>query len=573
MPDPFERPPSLPAPSYPARPLPPPDAVPLPPPTPAAPPAPVPPTFPRAEARDGDTAAVPESPTEPQLPQRASVAANAMALLSSQLVTWMLGTAVTLMIPRFIPPEDQGGLRLAVALWNFPLVVGTFGTSMFLILAIARNRTDGLRLVGSVLAVRWSAFAISSVGLAVFVAATRPDRQFVFLILIVGLHSLLLLTSEGLGSAMIGLERIGPKAVADVAARLVSTIGIIAALLLSGGVRAVVTMTAISGAVNVALLVRSYRRFDRILFRGWTRQVRFVLRGSAGFFVSALVLTLYQQIDTVVLSLLVEDRALGWYATADGFFGSLLFLPTVLDSSLFPVLGRLHATDQAALRTLVQKAFTILFAAAVPIGFGTAIVGPQFAPLVYGEQYREVGQVLVALGPVIAMVYVTTFIGSVALATDRRGFMNTLVAVAALCTIPLDLVLVPWADARWDNGAIGGAVAYIFTEGGILIVAMVVVTPYLLRPAPLWRNARIVIAGGVMAAATYPLRDVFILVPIAVGAVVFVGALAALRVIDPSERAMLAALLRRGDRVQPGDVVAPVLGDQLAERPTTKEGR
>jgi hypothetical protein len=123
--------------------------------------------------------------------------------------------------------------------------------------------------------------------------------------------------------------------------------------------------------------------------------------------------------------------------------------------------------------------------------------------------------------------------------------------VATIATIPLDLILVPWTDKRFDNGAIGGALAYVVTEGFVLTVALVFIAPQLLRLPSTLRLARTVLAGAGMFAAIWPLRDTFILIPIAVGAVVYLVGIAVLRVLGARDLAMLVRIVRRDPELLP----------------------
>jgi hypothetical protein len=72
-----------------------------------------------------------------------------------------------------------------------------------------------------------------------------------------------------------------------------------------------------------------------------------------------------------------------------------------------------------------------------------------------------------------------------------------------------------------------------------------VVAPFLISRQSVWRTVRVLAAGAVMCVVTWPVRDLFFLVPAAIGAVVYTIAVYAFRVIDDYERQMLASMLAR----------------------------
>lgn len=73
----------------------------------------------------------------------------------------------------------------------------------------------------------------------------------------------------------------------------------------------------------------------------------------------------------------------------------------------------------------------------------------------------------------------------------------------------------------------------------------------------MFRLAKIVASGVMMIAAAYPLRDRFLLIPIAVGAVVFCVAVVILRVLTQDEKELLRRVAVR----------LPVIGERVAGSP------
>jgi O-antigen/teichoic acid export membrane protein len=275
------------------------------------------------------------------------------------------------------------------------------------------------------------------------------------------------------------------------------------------------------------------------------RELRPLVAASAPFMAVTLAVMTYRQIDVIVISRIAGDRDVGWYAAADLLAGSLLFPTTIIMSTVFPTFGRLHVHDPGQLRTLVRRTYSLLFLVAVPIGFGAAVVGPTFGPLLFGDDYGGTGEALVVLGPVTILSFATTMLAYLALATERTKFLAWLIAASAVATIPLDMMLVPWAADRYDNGAIGGALAYVVTESLQFVIALLVVAPYLITRDWAWRSVRVLLAGGIMVAATWPFRHQIFLVPATIGAVVYPLAAFALRVVDADQREMLADAIGR----------------------------
>ena len=461
------------------------------------------------------------------------------------MVTWTLATLLSVVQPRILGPSTQGELRLAFSLWTIGSVFIGLGTSVYLTLEIARHRGSGVTLLGPVLVIRSIAFVVTSAVLAVVVIVNGADREFIAIMLLYGVSIYFSTASDALGCVFVGLERMSTLARAGIISRVLGTFFAVAVLLAGGNAVSVVAIGAGANILSLAILFAALRPITVLSFGNWTSKVRTIVRASVGFLVAGAILTIYQQVDTVVMSALVDRDALGWYGTVDTLFGSLLFLPTIVMGSIFPVLGRLYKDDPLAIPPLIRRTSSSLLVAAVPIGLGTIVVAGPITPILYGEAFRQTGPVLAVLGPVIILTSGNVLFATLALATGRQRFWNICMALAIVITIPIDLVLVPWTDDRYSNGAIGGALAYVVTESLLVVIGLWRVAPFLIQRTFLWRAARIMLAGGLMFAVTWPLRDQMLLVPILTVIVVYTIALLVLRVPDADDRRRVGTVLER----------------------------
>lgn len=474
--------------------------------------------------------------------QRVSVRRNLAHMMGSQVVTWVFATGLSILIPRYLGPALSGQLRLAVSLWLIGGILMTFGTSQFLQLELARDPDRGLVDVGTVVVVRQLLFVVVLPAVLLYVWAAGEGRVVVGLVLILAVDRIVLNLQEPLAAAFVGLERMSVPATATIVTRAVSFVGTLVVIVAGGSVYLLAAVGLVGTVVAAVFLVRRFARVAQLDFGGWRAGMWRVVRRSLPFMAASAALIAYQQVDIVVISLRAPEADLGWYATADTFFGSLLFPSTILMATVFPTLGRLHAREPAELERLVHRAFSVLMLAAVPLGLGVMMIGPDLAAFIWGEDFRETGEVLVVLGPVAILTFGTFMFGAVALATGRNKVWVTVLLCSAVMTIPLDIFLVPWTAERYGNGAIGGALAYVATEAFQFAVGAIVICPFLWRRHVVLRLLRILAAGGTMVAVGWWFRSTFVWV-IAVSAPVYVVALVAYRAVGDDERQVVDDLL------------------------------
>ena len=123
------------------------------------------------------------------------------------------------------------------------------------------------------------------------------------------------------------------------------------------------------------------RRLARIAWRAGLRLWGPLTRVAVPLGVASVMITIYYQVDSVLLLQIAGPEEAGIYGAAYGFLGPLLFLPAAIMGSFFPVLSTVYKSDPARAGRLVQICADIMavIAAALP-GRDDRTVGPCRAP-------------------------------------------------------------------------------------------------------------------------------------------------------------------------------------------------
>jgi len=477
-----------------------------------------------------------------------TIAKNATVLMASQLVTWGLALVLTIFLPRYLGAANVGKLQFANSMWAIVAVVVTFGMDTLLTKEIARAPARAARLFGNTVILRIGLHALGYIALAFYLWLFR-DRypvETAYVVYIVGASSLVWQLNSACQAVLQGLERMEYISIANVAGKAVNTLVCIAALLAGLGVYAVAVVAVAAALVTLAVEVSALRRLIGGLRPQFdmSEAVR-MLRASFPYLMSGIFLVIYMQVDIVIISLLVDERAVGWYGTADQLFGTFLFIPTVFITAVFPSLSRLYATVADSLPRLMRKSWDFLLLLAIPIGLGVLVVADPLVVLLFGPEFAASGPILALMGIVLILTYQNILLGQFLISTDRQNRWTVVMAVTAIVTVPLDFLLVPWCQRQFGNGAIGGALSFIVTE-----LAMNIVGIWMLPRGSLGRsNVRVAVlalaAGLAMVATTWPVRGAFLGIPIVVGAAVYVALIVILRVL-PAEDWQLVGSLARG---------------------------
>ncbi len=201
---------------------------------------------------------------------------------------------------------------------------------------------------------------------------------------------------------------------------------------------------------------------------------------------------------------------------------------------MFPALTRAYTNAPDSLPRFMRKSFDLLLVLSVPIGLGILVVADPMVILLFGSQFAQGGPILAVMGLVLIFTYQNILLGRFLTSTDRQNAWTVVMLVATAVTVPLDILLVPWCQKMFGNGAIGGSFSFLITEIG-MVVAGIRLLP---RNSLGWSNVRVAVqvifAGMVMIGVSWWFRDMVIVIPIIAGALSYTTLILLLRVV-PSE--------------------------------------
>lgn len=464
-----------------------------------------------------------------------TIAKNVGVMMASQLSTWVLSFILAIFLPRYLGAELVGVVAVANSIWLIMLVLIGFGMDTHLTKSVARDPSQTGSLLGTSLAIRTVFFLIASAGVAIYALLMGYDSTMNTVLFIEGIFYLLAAYNGAYVAALVGLERMEFVSVGNIASKVVLTGLSLLLIFFDAGLYPIVAVNVVAmlvaNVIGFVALSRQHPLRINLNLLDW----RAMISSSSIYLVSALAMVVYQQIDKPFISMLVDTKTVGWYGTAMNLFGTLMFLPVMFGTVIFPSLARSYATGDAKLNLIAQRSFDLMFLMSVPVGFGMIVVGKPLIALLYGPEFAPSGGILMILGAVLIFTYLNTILGQLLISIDRTGPWNVVMIVAIILTLPIDFVLVPWTHQIYGNGALGGALAFLITEC-IMVIAAILLLP---RHTLQWSNVRTAVltllAGLIMMAASWWFRDTMMLLSIVIGAATYTSTVLLLRIIPREE--------------------------------------
>ena len=448
-------------------------------------------------------------------------------MLAAKVVARLIALITVIATLKQLTPAPYGTFITLVNYTAIVSVVLDLGFNVLYVREGARHPADIQRYLRNVMSLRLLMAVGSFVILAIALAIAGLGGLLVpgFVLMVLTSYSTLL------RNTLYAVQRLGYEAVAVVLESAVLLALVLIGIKIKGGVNYFAWAYAAQYAFSCAYfaIVLWWRKIAVVGWRFEPRLLREWFFQGLPFALTFVLTILYFKVDQPILYALRPHAEAGWYAAAYKPFEALLFIPMTLLSVVFPVLSVYHRERPQELADALSRFYKALLFVGWPIAVGLFMLAHPLTTMFLYPQSEPALRVL-ALALVIGFVN-NAFIGALS-ASDHQLSFTWAAGWSLLANVSLNLVLIPFF------GYIGASWATVLTEIVLGVAGWILTSRHIGRIPVLPLSWRTMIAGLVMGAVIFPLRNLDgagLLIPIVVGAGVYAGAALLLRAITSDE--------------------------------------
>ncbi len=252
----------------------------------------------------------------------------------------------------------------------------------------------------------------------------------------------------------------------------------------------------------------------------------------------------YSYIDSIMLSRLVSETAVGYYSVAYKIVFAFQFLPMAFAAAIYPAMSEYYVSNRAKLGQVAVAALKYLMVLVVPLTTGIFVLAKPIIYLVYGPNFA--GSVLPLQILIFSLIFAFLYwpCGSLLNACDRQAHNTAIMGLTMVSNVILNVILIPRFAA--PGAATAALIGNGLLFGGAFILALRT-TPIDLR-ALIMSAVKIGAASAIMGLAVNTMRThISLFISIPAGIVIYAGALLALGGVTlPETKRIINVFLRRG---------------------------
>jgi O-antigen/teichoic acid export membrane protein len=280
----------------------------------------------------------------------------------------------------------------------------------------------------------------------------------------------------------------------------------------------------------------------------WDKNILITLLKIAyPFALAGIFVKVYSYLDSVLLSKMVGDAAVGFWSVAYKLTYAFQFIPMAFAAAMFPAMSAYFVQDRSRLKQTFERAIFYLAILAVPISFGIFSLARPLILTLYGEAYTaSILPLQIAIFAVI-FIFLNYPVGSLLNACDRQMTNTLIMGLSMSLNVILNIILIP----RFSF--VGAAISAVVSHAVLYILGMVFSNKIVVydKKFIFGSLAKIFISAAAMSAVIIYLNNFisfWFLVPI--GGLIYFAALYLLRGIGKEDLAGILKALKRKPAVE-----------------------
>ena len=445
-------------------------------------------------------------------------------MLAGNVIFRLVSLFVIIYLARYLGTVGFGKYSFVFAYLAFFNIITDLGLQQILVREMVREPSTAPKLMGNAYLIRLL-LTVFAVGLAIVIITLLqyPDDITLY-VYIVSITLFFISFSDFYGTVFEANLAMEYNVIAKLAFKFVSA-GLIFWIIFSHGTLIhIMIVLVFSEGIKTLLSYLFSRKFVRPRFAIDFGLWRYLLKECLPLAFTGVITIIYYRIDMIMLSMMMDDAAVGIYSAAYRLCDPFSLIPYALTVSLFPLMSAYFKSSKDDLIRTYTLAFRYLLITALPLVVSMVLVADKVILLIYGTPFADSSTVLQILIWSVIFGMVNALLWNVLVAIDMQKLIMWSVTFCAAVNIALNLLLIPVMSYN------GAAIATVVTVAVFALFLFYFVSKHL-QTIPVRKIAiKPMIAAVVMSTFMYHwmmVFNIFLLVPLAAG--VYLAALLIMR--------------------------------------------
>ncbi len=408
---------------------------------------------------------------------------------------------------RVLMPEGIGAINFLNSIIGYIVLLTSLGIPMYAVKEVAKYRDDKAKCDQITVEIIILSFILCLLGyvavwtLAEYVPQIHQQASLFYI-----LSLTIVFTSIGVNWFYQGIEDFKFITIRAIIIRTLSAVSLF--LFVKESSDLLIYGIIIVGSTvgnNIINFVHLRKHIDRKIIKLRNLNIRRHIKPAFEVFILNLIISLYIQLNSVMLGFISGDEQVGYYTAGTKITHIGLTIISSLGTVLLPRCSHLlKIGDYDGFSKIINKSLNLTLALSLPMMTGLMILAGPVTMIFCGEEYIDSIPILYLNAPVIVFISLTNVMGiQILYPKDKVNIVILSVTAGAVSNLILNFILIP------PYGAYGAAISTLIAEFMVLIAQIIYGREYYPFRIRALFNWHYILATLIMSIIVYPVVMIF----------------------------------------------------------------
>jgi O-antigen/teichoic acid export membrane protein len=427
-----------------------------------------------------------------------------------------------IIIGRFLGPLDLGKFSFALSFTAIFFLINDLGISILAVREVSQDKNRTEKYLGNLVLLKLFLAALAFLGMFTAITLMGYPKETVTIVILMGLASFLSHLSLSLRWIFQAYQKLEYESLVSVTQNLGYFILGFLALTLNLGVFGIGYSQII---VGILIVLFSWfivnRKFHRIKIEVNLPFWKDLLRKSVPFALMLVFISLYLNIDTVLLSFFKGDHSVGVYNAANRLALGGRTILAVFIAALFPIMSKLSKVSESELNRFLEKSLALMICLALPLSLGVTFLSEKIIVFLYGQKFISSASVLQIVIWGMFCMCLSVILGYALISLGKQKIYTLITGLGLGVNLVINFSLIPKLAQIGSSIAILGTEFFVLGAGIYSIIRLLDFKITGLLPSVL----KICAASLLMMGVIYITKDFHLLLCVGLGAISYFSAL------------------------------------------------
>lgn len=386
------------------------------------------------------------------------VVKNASWIIVSKMIQAVIGLVVSMLTARYLGPSNYGLINYASSMVGFVTPIVFLGLNNTLVQELTVNPENEGEIIGTSVIMSFISSLLCILGIVFF--ATVANKNETITIIVCLLYSLILvfqvfdLVQYWFQSKLLSKY----SSITTLCAYTIVAIYKIVLLVIRTNIYWFAIASAIEYALISLTLIVIYKRLGGQKFSFSKERARMLFAKSKYYIVTGLMVAIFAQTDKIMLKLMINEEATGFYSAATYCAGLSTFLYTAIIDSFRPVIFQSYTVSLEKFEMNMKRLYSIIIYISLLQSIVMTLLANFIISILYGPEFMQSANAL----RIVTWYTTFSYLGSVrniwVLSKGLQKYLWMINLSGAILNVIINLLLIP----IW--GIYGAAIASFATQ-------------------------------------------------------------------------------------------------------------